>query len=99
MDLCVLAEIVGGNVTMKLPEGTPEYMYEAYVGCLQWAMSKPETLAQFELETGFKAPPPPRTVLDQMIDEATGVNAEWFAKFKTWHDAEIWGNPTAPEKV
>lgn len=80
----------------KLPEGTPEYMAGAYYGCLIWAIGTPAILAEFEKETGVKIPSAPRSALDQMIDEAAGVYADFVTKFKEWHDVNVWGDMREP---
>ena len=78
--------------SVPLPKGTPEYMAPAYYGCLNWAIGNEGIRKQFEDETGIKIPSAPRSALDKLIDEATGVYAEYFKKFKEWHDEKIWGD-------
>lgn len=75
----------------KLPEGTPDYMASAYFGCLMWAIRNTDMVAQFEKESGVKYPPEPKNAMEKMIDDATGVRADYFKRFKEWHDENVWG--------
>ncbi len=72
------------------PNDTPAYMTPAWLGCLQWALSEPEIVAQFREETGNRWSPG-RTVLDRMIDDTTGAPHHFIVEFVKWANVNIWG--------
>ena len=56
------------------PPDTPAYMTPAWSSCLQWAINQPEIVAQFREETGNRWSPG-GTVIERMVDDATGAPA------------------------
>ena len=86
------------KLDLSLPAGTPEFMAPAYYGCLYWAIGHEPIRAQFETDTGTKPLiSRPRTGIEAFVDKACGIDyvkdaTEYMAKFKLWHDANIWGD-------
>ena len=72
------------------PADVPEYAYPAWASCLMWAVNKPEIIAAFEAETG-KHYTLPKAPIEQMIDEATGIQSEYFHAFGEWFNKNVWG--------
>lgn len=81
-----------------MPEDTPDFMAQAWVDCLRWAASDADVLRQFETATGVYMRAA-RSALDQMIDEATGANRDYFEKFVVWFNEHIWGSMDGQEVV
>ena len=46
---------------------------------------------RFERETGLKMPSKPRSGIETLVDEATGVHREWVDKFVDWFNVNVWG--------
>ena len=65
-------------------------MASAWLGSLKYALGREDVLAAFQQETG-NTYTPPRTALEQMIDEATGAEYAFLLAFAKWHNAAIWG--------
>lgn len=91
-------------MTIKLPDGTPEFMAGAYFGCLHWAIGKEEFRQQFEAESGLTAPQLPRNAMEAMVDKACGRELQkeltaYFNSFKEWHDKNIWGEVDENEMI
>ena len=72
------------------PNDTPDYMTPAWLGCLRWALSEPEIVAQFREETGNQWTPG-RTPIESMIDDATGVAHDFIVSFIVWFNINVWG--------
>ena len=72
------------------PKDMPEFMMEAWLGCLHWAIGEPEILAAFKRDTGLSYSAP-RCGLDAMIDQATGVQEKIIAAFIPWFNENVWG--------
>ena len=72
------------------PSDTPAYMTPARIGCLQWAIEQPEIIAWFREETGNRWSPG-GTVIERMVDDATGAPHDFIVEFVKWANVNIWG--------
>ena len=72
------------------PSDTPAYMNDAWLGCLVWAINQPEIVAQFREETGNRWSPG-GTVIERMVDDATGALHQFIVQFVKWANVNIWG--------
>ena len=72
------------------PSDTPAYMNDAWLGCLVWAINQPEIVAQFREETGNRWSPG-GTVIERMVDDATGAPHQFIVQFVKWANINIWG--------
>ena len=72
------------------PSDTPAYMNDAWLGCLVWAINQPEIVAQFREETGNRWLPG-GTVIERMVDDATGALHQFIVQFVKWANVNIWG--------
>ncbi len=76
---------------------TDRLLIPAWASCLQWAIGEKAILDQFLAETGIKWTPP-RTVIERMIDEASGADFDVVRTFVIWFNANIWdGEPPDEE--
>ena len=73
---------------------TDVLMQIAWRDCLMFTVENKNMLTQFSKDTGYKVIPPATSPLAKMIDEATGVNADFPEKFVEWFNKTIWGPPT-----
>ena len=62
---------------------TPAYMNDAWIGCLQLAIEQPEIIAWFREETGNRWSPG-GTVIERMVDDATGAPHQFIVQFVKW---------------
>jgi hypothetical protein len=74
-----------------MPDSTPDYMADAWLSCLFWAIAKDEIMRDFREQTGNKFQFA-RTPLDQMIDDATGAQEQFVRSFTEWFNQNIWGD-------
>ena len=83
---------------MKLiPYGFP-LMFEAWLGCVLWAATQEGHCNVFKQETGLDLKSlDKRTVLDSMIDEATGYENKVLAAFCDWVTERLWGEQNEHE--
>lgn len=81
---------MGHSILALKPADTPDYMIDAWLGCVVWAISNEETLALFRTETGNRWYPG-RSGLDRMIDQATDSDWKFIEAFVLWVNTEIWG--------
>jgi hypothetical protein len=72
------------------------YKVPAWFGFIKWALGEKWIRAEFEKDTGIKAPPPARSGLEAMIDEATGIRLDYVKKFVVWLTRNYWGEGEAP---
>jgi hypothetical protein len=74
------------------PDDVPGYAYDGYFSCLHWAIGDEDVLDHFKSDTGLSYHPP-KTEIEEMIDEATGHKpAEDFIRaFVPWFNVNIWG--------
>jgi hypothetical protein len=80
-----------------MPADTPEYMFDAWIGCMLWAIGEQDIRERFEVDTGFRWVPP-RNALDQMVDDATGFKQQYLEAFIRWANVYIWGPIEGVEK-
>jgi hypothetical protein len=78
------------------PENEP-IMQQAWMDCLMWTIRAkvPNFLAAFTDDTGISFPAPPRSALDAMIDDATGVWSGVVPKYIAWFNHSVWGDSKA----
>ena len=72
------------------PSDTPAYMNDAWLGCLVWAINQPEIVAQFREAIGNRWSPG-GTVIERMVDDATGAPHQFIVQFVKWANINIWG--------
>lgn len=72
------------------PSDTPEYAHGAWASALCAAISTPQMVEAFEKETGLHYELP-KAPIEQMIDEATGIQAQFFHAFGKWFNENVWG--------
>jgi hypothetical protein len=84
------------DVLELMPADTPDYMAQAWIDCLMWALGEPEIVAAFCAATGNQWTPA-RHPLEMMIDAATGADAEFIRAFILWANVEVWGPMDGPE--
>ena len=72
------------------PGDTPEYMTDAWLSCIHWAIQEPEIVDAFRKDTGLNWRPG-RTPLERMIDEATGMDRKFIVEFIRWSNVNVWG--------
>jgi hypothetical protein len=70
-------------------EGNP-IMNSAYRSFIDWAFREKDARHTFEVETGTP-PLAGNHPLDQLIDEATGLQAAYLEKFIVWVTINHWG--------
>ena len=78
------------SVLDLFPDDTPEYMVQAWVDCLLWAIGEPGILKRFMTETG-KSYSVPKSPIEAMIDESTGYKDAAIFAFVPWFNVNIWG--------
>lgn len=73
------------------PEGI-DFMSDAWVGCVRWAIGKREMRDAFKSDTGFDIDRLlTRTPVEAMFDEATGLDRDLLLKFCDWVTENVWG--------
>ena len=77
------------------PADTPAYMTQAWLGCISFALSHPETVEAFRAETGNRWQPG-RSRIERMVDEATGVDRDFLVAFIRWANVNVWGPIEGP---
>jgi len=73
------------------PSTTPDYMHGAWASCLSWAVSEPEIVERYRIETGDNWNSA-RAPIEKMIDKATGADRLWAGRFVDWFNKNIWGD-------
>jgi len=71
-------------------------MAGAFASFMTWAWDQSELHAAFTEETGVSRTSPPITVMDAMIDEATGVHRDYAERFVAWLIKNHWGEDGDP---
>ena len=73
----------------KMPFGSRGYDFFSFA---VYAIGKDEIVEQYKMETGVDLRKlVPKTVLDKMIDGATGYSNETMSKFLDWLVVNHWG--------
>lgn len=73
------------------PDGI-DFMPEAWLGCVSWAIGKPEMREQFKQDTGLDLSSlVSRDPISAMIDRQTGRERDMLLKFCDWVTENIWG--------
>ena len=75
-----------------MPTDTPDYMADAWVGCMSWAITADDSLAAFRAETGNNWTPG-KAGIEAMVDKATGADRAFIA----WANVNVWGNMDGEE--
>ena len=78
------------SIVALRPADTPEYMTGAWLGCIRFALGKPEIVAAFRADTGNKWEPA-TTWIDRMIDQQTGAEWAFLKAFTEWANVNVWG--------
>ena len=73
-----------------MPADTPDYMFPAWLGCMEFALGEASIRACFEKDTGLKWRPP-ENGLDAAIDKATGYGENYVARFIEWANVNVLG--------
>jgi len=74
-----------------VPEGLP-LMFDAWAGCVMWAIGNPEVREEFRKATGYDLSLlVNRSGLDAMIDAATGHQKTVLAAFCDFVTTNMWG--------
>ena len=63
-----------------------------WAGFLRFAISEEGMRRQFTEETGIQIPKAPRSVIEAMIDKATGYDTDWIKPFVIWATETYWGD-------
>lgn len=75
----------------KKPLGLP-LMYDAWAGCLHWAIGNDDIRRRFQKDTGIDLNVlAGRSRMEILVDEATGRDSEIIAKFCDWVTENVWG--------
>ena len=78
------------------PSDTPQYAHGMWASALLAAIKTPEMVAVFEEQSG-KHYTLPESPIEQMIDEATGIQSDYFHAFGDWFNKNVWGPWESPE--
>jgi hypothetical protein len=83
----------------KIPYGWDDnFLCGAFISCVRWALSEDEAIKAFAEKTGTDLwAVIPKSVIDRMIDEATGHRRAVFASFCDWVAEFVWGLDGAEE--
>jgi hypothetical protein len=81
------------NILELKPDTTPNYMIDAWLGCISWAVSRKEITDLFYKETGLP-PLAPLGTFASKIDEACGIHESTLKAFIKWVNINYWGNVT-----
>lgn len=69
-----------------------DFFKDAWIACIQWAITEKEIRDRFEKETGMSLGAMVRRApIDQMIDRATGYDQKVMAAFADWATTTLWG--------
>jgi hypothetical protein len=79
-----------GRRPKLMPVETPDYMAEAWLDCLRWAVEEPSIVAAFTEATGHRWTAP-RNGIERAIDDATGAGKKYIEAFVTWYNENVWG--------
>ena len=79
-----------------MPMDTPDYMADAWAGCVSWAASNPEIMDQYRKMTGDNYKPATDPI-SQMVDDATGMEELFCESFTKWVNEYIWGPIDGPK--
>ena len=59
--------------------------------CLSWAITDSRIVERFRSDTGIQWTPA-RSLIDTMIDKATGAEVDFVRKFVEWFNENVWGD-------
>jgi len=79
------------------PIDTPDYMTDAWIGCIQFAIGQPEIVEQFRRDTGLRWTLA-RNGFEQAIDTATGADRAFIEAFIKWANVNVWGPMDGPQE-
>lgn len=74
-----------------MPASTPDFMTQAWLDCLHWAIGFDPIREAFERDTNFHWKPA-RNAIDRLIDEATGADRAFIELFVKWFNENVWGD-------
>lgn len=70
----------------------------AWIGALRYALGNEEMIAAFRAETGNNWTPA-KTGFGQVVDAATGAEADFLRQFAVWFNENVWGDPEEKENA
>lgn len=65
-------------------------MYGFFIGCVRWALGKPEIMARYQAESGDQFQPALNSI-ERMIDKVTGNNLAFLQCFSDWVEINLFG--------
>lgn len=83
---------------MTVETSGADLMELAWAGFINYAITDERVLAQFAKETGISFPVA-TTVVDQLVDDATGRLEADIEKFVLWATERCWGVEFAPARI
>jgi len=67
-------------------------MAASWLAAIRCALTtQPDMIAAFTKETGLVLPSQPRSAIEAMIDNATGVDRKFVDAFVDWFNVNVWG--------
>jgi hypothetical protein len=81
---------LGFDIKTLMPDDTPLYMVDAWVGAISWSTGVPEIFNAFLSDTNviYRVP---TNMIDVMIDEATGAGVQFLTEYIKWFNVNVWG--------
>lgn len=72
-------------------------MAKAWVDCLRWSITEPRFLDAFLKESGITWTPA-NSPLEQLIDQATGLEESIVRQYIGWFNTHVWGQESPYKK-
>jgi hypothetical protein len=67
-------------------------MAASWLAAIRCALTtQPDMIAAFTKKTGLVLPSQPRSAIEAMIDNATGVDRKFVDAFVDWFNVNVWG--------
>lgn len=81
---------LGFDIKTLMPDDTPLYMYDAWIGAVVWSAQEPKIFNAFLSDTNviYRVP---TNVIDKMIDDATGAGEQFLTAYVKWFNVNVWG--------
>jgi hypothetical protein len=80
----------------KMDETQQAFNDIAWTGFMTWAWCNMDFHGEFQTATGIKPLVKPKSAIEAMIDDACGVEKDYFRKFAMWVTETYWGMDYAP---
>lgn len=74
-----------------MPKDTPDYLFDAWAGCVLWAAGEPDIIAAFEASSGL------RTTAKIPVGVLNATDRTYAKAFIEWVNTHLWGPMDAPE--